>query len=133
DPCIVIGTAEAAFQRTSPPEDIVGPALTINGGQSIELDRTIRSLVDMGYESETTVARPGQFSRRGGILDIYPSTAESPVRIELFGDEIEQMRSFDVTTQRSIGPAEEVTIAPAREVILTTERVDSAITKIRAV
>src|SRR5207248_7563323 len=62
DPCIVVGTAEAVFQRTSPPEDLVGPAFTIRSGRSLDLERTIRNLVDVGYESETTVARPGQFS-----------------------------------------------------------------------
>jgi transcription-repair coupling factor (superfamily II helicase) len=132
DSCIVIGTAEAVFQRTSPPEDILGPALTIRSGETIHLDKLLPRLIEMGYEAETTVARPGQYSKRGGILDIFPSTADTPVRLELFGDEIESLRAFDVATQRSIGKRGEVHIAPVREVRLTTERVNNAIVKIRA-
>jgi transcription-repair coupling factor (superfamily II helicase) len=132
EPAIVIGTAEAVFQRTSPPDELVSQTLTIRAGQEIELDRLLPTLAQMGYESETTISRPGQFSKRGGILDIYPSTAESPVRLELFGDEIESLRTFDIATQRSTGTADTVTVVPVREVRLTTERVNEAVGKIRA-
>src|SRR5579862_2800619 len=81
-PCIVIGTADAVFQRTSPPEDIVAPTLSLRVGETVALGELLCRLTEMGYESETTVARPGQFSRRGGILDIFPSTMETPVRLE---------------------------------------------------
>jgi len=131
-PCVVLGTAEAVFQRTSPPEDLLEPAFTLRSGETVELDHLLRRLVEMGYESETTVARPGQFSRRGGILDIFPMTSESPVRLDLFGDEIESLRAFDVTTQRSTRNLEEALIAPARELRLTTARVNAAVQRIRA-
>lgn len=132
EPCIVIGTAEAVFQRTPPPDDILAPTLTLRTQQSIALDELLPQLVEMGYEAETTVSRPGQFSRRGGILDIFPSTTDHPIRIELFGDEIESVRSFDVGTQRSITNLAGVTVAPMREVRLTSERVNNAIQEIRA-
>ncbi len=130
-PCIVIGTAEAVFQRTCLPEDLLAPALSLTVGQTIDLESLLRSLVQMGYEADTTVSRPGQFSRRGGILDIFPSTSEAPVRLELFGDEIESLRAFDVTTQRSTGAVTEITVYPVREIRLTPESIQSAVPLIR--
>ncbi len=130
-PCIVIGTAEAVFQRTCPPEDLLAPAQSLAVGQTIDLDSLQRSLVQMGYEAEMTVSRPGQFSRRGGILDIFPSASESPVRLELFGDEIESLRAFDVTTQRSTGAVPQITIYPVREILLTPSGIQAAVPRIR--
>src|SRR5207237_3536660 len=118
--------------RPTPPEDLLTHSVTIRADDTIELERLIRDLITLGYESDTPVARPGQFSRRGGILDIYPSTAESPIRIELFGDEIESLRSFDVSTQRSTAALSQVTLCPAREVLLTTERANLAVQRITA-
>jgi transcription-repair coupling factor (superfamily II helicase) len=132
EPCVVIGTAEGVFQRTAPPEDILAHVVSLRAGEQVELDDLLPRLIEMGYESETTVARPGQYSKRGGILDIFPSTQSSPVRIELFGDEIESIRAFDVSTQRSTGRMDSVQILPMREVRLTTERVNNAVQKLRA-
>jgi transcription-repair coupling factor (superfamily II helicase) len=132
EPCVVIGTAEAVFQRTAPPEDLTDHIITLRVGDRIALDHLLPHFTEIGYEAETTVARQGQYSKRGGILDIYPSTQESPVRIELFGDEIESIRAFDVATQRSTGKKDSVRILPMREVRLTTERVNNAVAKLRA-
>lgn len=117
-PCIVIGTLEAILQRTSGPRDILDYVFTVRAEESIDVDGFVRKLVDMGYDAATTVTRPGEFSRRGGILDLFPGTSEDPIRIELFGDEIESIRPFDITTQRSIGRHAEALIAPAREIRL---------------
>ena len=73
----------------------------------------------LGYEREAQVESCGQFSIRGGILDIFPLTEENPWRIELWGDEIDSIRSFDVESQRSIENLEEITIYPATEMLLT--------------
>src|SRR5204863_394384 len=93
--CIVIGTPEAIFQRTGSSDELMDAIFTLRSGESVDIDRLANRLVEIGYDSESTVSRPGQFSRRGGIFDISPSTAESPVRIELFGDDIESLRQFD--------------------------------------
>ena len=132
EPCIVIGTLEAALQRTSPPQDLLPYQFALTAGTSIELEKVVRRLVDMGYEPANTVTQPGEFSRRGGILDVYPSTAEAPVRIELFGDEIESIRPFDITTQRSVGRHAFIDIAPAREVRLTHDKIERAVRAIKA-
>ena len=79
-------------------------------------------LTGMGYERMGQVDGMGQFSVRGGILDVFPLTEEVPVRIELWGDEVDSIRSFDAESQRSIQQMDEVTIYPAAELILTKEQ-----------
>ncbi len=132
EPSVVIGTAEAVLQRTSPPADILPHVFTLHGEETIDFDDVVRRLVQMGYESANTVTRPGEFSRRGGILDVFPSTSDDPVRIELFGDDIESIRPFDVATQRSTGRHASVDLTPARELRLTPKRIASATSKLKA-
>lgn len=132
-PHIVIGTLEATLQRTSLPEDLLPHQFTLEANSTVDLTETVTKLVQMGYESANTVTRPGEFSRRGGILDIYPSTLQAPVRIELFGDEIESIRPFDISTQRSSGRNAFVEIAPAREIRLQPENTQHAIRAIHTV
>ena len=74
-----------------------------------------KSWFDLGYERESQIEGPGQFAVRGGILDVYPLTEEIPVRIELWGDEIDSIRSFDVESQRSVENMEQIVIYPATE------------------
>ncbi len=75
-------------------------------------------LAAMGYERMAQVDGMGQFSIRGGIVDIFPLTEETPIRIELWDDEVDSIRTFDVESQRSVEQLEEVTIYPAAEVVL---------------
>ena len=76
-------------------------------------------MVFMGYTFSEAVERPGEFSIRGDIIDVYPFTEENPVRIELWGDEVDSIRSFDAESQRSIVNMEEIYIFPAQEMVLT--------------
>lgn len=131
-PCVVIATIEALLQRTAPPSELTPYVFTLHAGQEVDYDSVIARLAAMGYTAAGTVTRPGEFSRRGGILDVYPSIAEAPVRLELFGDELESIRVFDVSTQRSIGRQAEVELTPAREIRLSQEAVGPAVAKIRA-
>lgn len=89
----------------------------------LEVDAIKQKLTAMGYENTPQVESAGQFAARGGILDIFPLTEENPVRIELWGDEVDSIRSFDVESQRSIENLECITIYPAREVIADQERI----------
>ena len=116
-PYVVIATAQAALERTLPREQLEQAFLNLKPGDAIEVDRIARQLVNMGYEPQEPVRLPGQFSRRGGILDIYATGHDYPYRIELFGDEIESIRHFDPTSQRSITPVEELILAPSRETL----------------
>lgn len=88
-------------------------------GDEINLDQLPQQLVLMGYERQSMIGKPGEFSIRGSILDIYPLKAEYPVRIELFDVEIDSMRSFDVETQRSVETLSEVTIVPTTELVFS--------------
>ncbi|KPG68884.1 transcription-repair coupling factor [Enterococcus sp. RIT-PI-f] len=88
-------------------------------GDEIELDALPQQLVLMGYERQSMIGKPGEFSIRGSILDIYPLSAAYPIRIELFDVEIDSMRSFNVETQRSVEALEEVTILPTSELVFS--------------
>ena len=81
-----------------------------------------KKLTDIGYERSFETSNPGQFSIRGGIIDIFPLTEEYPVRIELWDDEIDAMKSFDPASQRSIDELDYVNIYPAREKVLGGEQ-----------
>ena len=88
--------------------------------------------MDLGYRNEPVVEAPGSFSHRGGILDVYPTGAEWPVRIELWDDEIDTMRNFDPVSQRSIGAIEEVRLAPAKEQLPNLAHQETVKTRIDA-
>ncbi|WP_010649005.1 transcription-repair coupling factor [Oceanobacillus massiliensis] len=112
----------AALKRILPPQDYWSNyQLHFKNGEEIEMDAYLTSLVDMGYERVSMVTTPGEFSRRGGIIDIYPITEQLPIRIELFDEEIDSIRYFDAETQRSLDKAEEIIIGPATELLLTDE------------
>lgn len=100
-----------------------------SGGQVDERELAAR-LVAMGYEKNYQVEAPGQFSIRGGIVDIYDLTEENPYRIELWGEDVDSIRSFDILSQRSIEKLESVQIYPATEMVLSRERLLSGIGRI---
>jgi transcription-repair coupling factor (superfamily II helicase) len=76
-----------------------------------------RSWVEIGYQFADTVLEPGQISRRGGLLDIWPPSEEYPARLDFFGDEIDTLRQFDPATQRTFRSVEELLVTPAREIL----------------
>ncbi len=98
-------------------------------GQADERELAQR-LVNMGYEKSYQVEAPGQFSIRGGIVDIFDLTEENPYRIELWGDEVDSIRSFDVLSQRSLEKLSGVTIYPAGEMLLSDKRLKAGMDKI---
>ncbi len=112
---VVVASARALMQPTLPVQQFRLGTRTLRVGQTLELEETVRRWVGLGYEPVSVVEEPGQFSHRGGILDIYPPAEPLPVRIELFGDRIESIRCFDPATQRSQAYLERITITPARE------------------
>src|SRR5699024_11259113 len=100
-----------ALKRILPPTDYWARyQLDFQIDKEIDLDTYLSSLVDMGYERVSMVTAPGEFSRRGGIIDIYPVTETHPVRIELFDDEVDSIRFFDAESQRSLDKQRAVTI-----------------------
>ena len=109
-------TSFDAFMDTLLPKDvIVEKTVRIANDSTFHLEEMQSRLVALGYDREVQIEAPGQFAGRGGILDVYPLTEELPIRIELWGDEVDSIRTFDVETQRSIENLEEVSICPAVE------------------
>lgn len=109
----------AGARRMLPPKELYEDSrIHIQVDGEVDLEELMNQLVSIGYEREQIVARPGEFSVRGGIVDIYPLTEIYPVRIELFDVEVDSIRSFDAGTQRSIEQLKEVKIVPVTETIL---------------
>ena len=115
----VITTFDALMNTQAPPEKIWKSVLTLAPGDEIVLNEVMAQLVRMGYEKEYQVETMGQFALRGGILDIFPLTEENPVRIEMWGDEIDTIRTFDTESQKSIENIEELRIYPVCELVLS--------------
>lgn len=123
----------AALKRILPPKSYWNNyQLRFKLGTDINIDSYLNSLVDMGYERQTMVTTPGEFSIRGGIIDIYPITEEHPIRIELFDEEVDSIRYFDAGTQRSLNKKDEVIIGPATELLLTEEDILTGANRIEA-
>ena len=118
----IIASAYAAAAVTLPPEDFQGASFTLSIGEAISIDGILTDAVELGYEPVAAIETPGTVSRRGGIVDIWPPQDESPVRIELFGDIIDSIRSFDAATQRSSEEANEVVVTPALELLPSAVR-----------
>ncbi|KEF36419.1 transcription-repair coupling factor [Schinkia azotoformans MEV2011] len=112
----------AGLRRILPPKEIWQNSLiSLKTGEELDLDVFLLTLVKMGYERASMVSTPGEFSIRGGIIDIYPLTEERPLRLELFDTEIDSIRYFDIEDQRSLQTVSEISIGPATEVILFDE------------
>ena len=114
---VVVASARALMQPTLPVREFRASTHTLRVGQALDLEATLRRWAGLGYEPVSVVEMPGQFSHRGGILDIFPPGENGPVRIELFGPDVDSIRRFDPATQRSAERLEEVTIIPAREAL----------------
>ncbi len=105
--------------------------IDVHKGGEIRESELARRLVDMGYEKTYQVEGPGQFSVRGGIIDIFDLTEENPYRLELWGDEVDSLRSFDVLSQRSIEKLESVRIYPATEFVMDADRVRAGVGRLQ--
>ena len=124
---VVVTTVDGLMDHLLPLSMIKESCLNIMVGQTLDMEEIKHLLTGMGYERMGQVDGMGQFSVRGGILDVFPLMEEVPVRIELWGDEVDSIRSFDAESQRSIQQMDEVTIYPAAELILTKEHIEEGI------
>jgi len=112
---VVVAPVAAARMRLADASHYAEQARTLARDEAVSLDDLVTHLRRVGYESHEMVEMPGQFTVRGGIVDIFPAEAERPVRLELFGDSVESLREFDPNTQRSVRPVEHVTLPPLVE------------------
>jgi transcription-repair coupling factor (superfamily II helicase) len=112
---VVVAPVAAARMRLADAAFYARQAKSLAREDAISLDELVAHLRRVGYESHDMVEMPGQFTVRGGIVDVFPVEAERPVRLELFGDALESLREFDPNTQRSVRPIEHVTLPPLLE------------------
>jgi len=112
---IVITPFAAASMRLREASFYAGLAQVVLRGEMIDPERLVEHLRLAGYSQVDVVEMPGEFAHRGGLIDVYPPESERPVRIELFGDEVESLRKFDPATQRSAVATEEVALLPLTE------------------
>lgn len=131
-PVTVITTYDALMAPQIPIDVWKKHVIHIDKKTSIVESELAARLVELGYEKNYQVEAPGQFSIRGGIIDIFDLTEENPYRIELWGEDVESIRSFDILSQRSIEKLESMTIYPATEMILSSDELRMGLKKIEA-
>ena len=110
-PAIIVTGVRALLQKLGPGATTIEPVI-VRPGAEIDPDELSRTLVEFGYRREELVEHRGEFARRGAIIDVYPSTADAPIRIDLWGDEVDRLTTFGVNDQRSIGDIAEVLHLP---------------------
>ncbi len=115
-PGIVVAPVKAVLQRLGPFRTAARPVVVARGDR-LELDELVGRLVGMGYRREPIVEHRGELAVRGGIVDVFPSTADAPVRIDLWGDEVDRLTRFDVADQRSTGDLGRVEVFGCRELV----------------
>ena len=131
-PATIVTTFAALMTPQVPLEVLKKSVVKVQKRGELSLSDTSKYLIELGYEKQYQVEKPGQFAIRGDILDIFELTEENPYRIELWGDEVESIRSFDVLSQRSISQLESVVIYPATEMILSDRRLRDGFERIRS-
>ncbi len=127
---VVITTFDGLMDHLLPLAYLKEQVLSVEGGQILDVEEWKQHLTALGYERLPQVDGMGQFSIRGGIIDVFPLTEELPVRIELWDDEVDSIRTFDMESQRSIEQLDQVLIYPATEMVLTKSQIEAGIAEI---
>jgi transcription-repair coupling factor (superfamily II helicase) len=117
-PTVIVAGVRALLQKLGPGATSIEPII-VRPGAEVDPDALGRRLVEFGYRREELVEHRGEFARRGAIVDVFPSTADAPIRIDLWGDEVDRLTRFGVNDQRSTDDLDEVCIFPARELMPT--------------
>ncbi len=123
DNVLVMTTINAAMQRVPPQSVVASSSYNAHVGNTLDLDQLTAFLSRNGYARASSVMEPGDFAVRGGIVDIYPPGTPDPVRLDLFGDTLESVRTFDPETQRSIAQRDRVDLVPVNEVFIDDESI----------
>ncbi|CEP98459.1 transcription-repair coupling factor [Paraclostridium sordellii] len=126
---VIVTSVEAVLSKYVPKEVLKKNIFTYKIGDTIDIENISKKLVNLGYERVSKIEGFGQFSIRGGIIDVFSLEYDTPIRIELFDDEIESIRTFDVFTQKSIKKIKKCTITPSREFIYP-ENTEESLTRL---
>ncbi|MDD4112408.1 MAG: transcription-repair coupling factor, partial [Herbinix sp.] len=129
-PTTIVMSLDGGMDRLLPLKMIMDRVITITHDAVIKLSEFGATLTRLGYERQAQVEAPGDFAIRGGIIDIFPLTEDAPYRIELWGDEIDSIRTFDISSQRSIEQVDKLIIYPAAEIIPDEKRLAAGLRRI---
>ena len=121
-PPILVASMRSLMTRTLPRRDFLKACKKLSINQTVQPDVLSHSWTEIGYQRVNTVLKPGQFSKRGGIMDVWAPAESLPVRLDFFGDEIETIRVFDPASQRTVEKLDSILITPAREYIASGEQ-----------
>ena len=128
---IIVTSIDAFAARYTPKNLFITHTVSINVGDEVDFKELSKILVEAGYDRVDVVEGKGEFSLRGGLLDLFPTNSIYPYRIELFGDEIDSIRTFNTESQRSIEKVNCIEVFPAKEIIIDDEIIDYALSNIR--
>lgn len=126
-PVTVVTTMDALMNLVPPLSSYKRGIFEISLEESLDLTDIRERLTMLGYETVTQVEHPGEFAVRGGIVDLFPLTEEYPIRMELWGDEVDSLKYFDPVSQKSLEPLEHVTVYPALELVLTRQETEAGL------
>ncbi|MFZ4100103.1 MAG: CarD family transcriptional regulator, partial [Chlamydiia bacterium] len=121
EPLLVLAPLQSALQRVLPPQELARRTLQLRAGEEIPYERLITGLEEAGYRRVAVVSDKGEYAQRGALIDLFPISTPDPYRIEFLGDEIADIRLFDIASQKSRGQATQLLILPARELELLQE------------
>ncbi|TAL15554.1 transcription-repair coupling factor [bacterium] len=130
-PFILVAPVESVLQRLPAPRTVENGSIPISVGEEFSRERFLLKLAQSGYQRVGQVEERGEVSVRGGLVDLFAPHYERPLRLEFFGDDLESIRTFDPSTQRSLDKIEEAVILPAREVVASEEAAEAAFTTLR--
>lgn len=131
-PHLILVTTVGAMATKVAPEKHIGLSVQLKKGQRINREKLVNDLCEAGYRRVNTVMEAGEFAVRGALMDIFPSSAERPIRLDFFDDEIEDLQTFDPASQRSLDKIPAVDLFPASEIVLSAEAVRHFRTAYRA-
>ena len=128
---IIVTSVDAFSARYTPRNLFLNHRISLEVGEEVNLIKITELLVEGGYDRVEMVEGKGEFSLRGGLLDVFPADSVYPYRIELFGDDIDSIRTFNTSSQRSIEKVDKIKIFPAKELVLNGENIKNAIERIK--
>ncbi len=128
---IAIATVRSCLEKTMLPLELKKKIIRLKVGESTDIEKLSQQLLDLGFKRFPQVEEVGAYSLRGGIVDVFPHSYSDPIRIEFFGDQIESIRKFAVLDQRSIQKIDSALILPKREVLLSDEKLEECLSKLR--
>ncbi|MQX35623.1 transcription-repair coupling factor [Roseospira navarrensis] len=123
EPLLVVTTVNAITQRVPPRDSLAGASFPIRKGESLDMEALLAFLGRTGYVRAEQVMEPGEYAVRGGLVDLFPPGLSDPLRLDLFGDEVDAIRVFDAVSQRTTGDADGVILKPMSELTLDDESI----------